>query len=325
MPLKNITKGHLYPIKSYIADSLFSRLVGLLGTQSLDPDRALHIDPCAGIHTFGMKYPIDVLFLDKENTILKQISELPPNKVTKVLHFAKSVLELAPGTIQRYNIETGDRLEIVSEWKHRPDIQNLRNLFHWPVNLFVALLWSRFVVILFGNLLEKFDPASLGILVHNTLLFFLFLTRRKSVDTSSRVFDWLVPILTMVTAMLLRPHSMNNPSISLISAVIQSVGIVFIVFSLLSLGRSFGIMPANRRIKYLGAYTIVRHPVYTSELIFYLSFFLGNLSLRNGLLIMLIITGQLWRSIAEEKILSKDNKYREYMNRVRYRFIPGLF
>jgi protein-S-isoprenylcysteine O-methyltransferase Ste14 len=265
------------------------------------------------------------LFLDKNNTILEQISELPPNKVTKVLPFARSVLELAPGTIKRYHIETGDRLEIVAEGKHRPDIQNLRNLFHWPVNFIIALMWSRFVVALFGNLLEKPNPASLGILIHNTILLFLFLTRRKSTDTSSRVFDWAVPILTMIAAMLLRPHPLEHPGLSLVSAIIQSIGIVLILISLLTLGRSFGIIPANRRIKYSGAYTVVRHPVYTSELIFYLSFFLGNISLRNGLLILLIVMGQLWRSIAEERILSKDSQYREYMNRVRYRFIPGLF
>ena len=74
MSLKNITKGQAYPIKIYKADNLISRLIGWLGTEGYNPHQALQIVPCNGIHSLGMKYPIDVLYLDKDNTILKLIS-----------------------------------------------------------------------------------------------------------------------------------------------------------------------------------------------------------------------------------------------------------
>lgn len=325
MALKNLTTEKIYPFQILQANTFLTRLIGLLGTNQLDPYRALHIDPCHGIHTFGMNYSIDILFLDKDGCILKAVANMKPNKAMKAVSNGKSVLELPSGSIEEHSINVGDRLEVIPDDTYRPETYELRNLFHWPINLSIALLWSRFVLHAIGVWLKHGSPINLGILVHNTLLFVLFLTRRKSVDTSHRLLDWIIPVFTLACTMLLLSNPSINRSIFIVSNMVQGIGILGIIFSLLSLGRSFGIVPANRKIKVSGAYKIVRHPIYTSELTFYLGFLLGNFSVRNVIIVMLIIGGQIWRSMAEEKLLSKDSKYSDYLKNVRYRFIPGLF
>jgi len=153
----------------------------------------------------------------------------------------------------------------------------------------------------------------------------LFLTRRKSIVTSSRFLDWIIPVCTLIWTMFLRPAPHSVQEFNLISTVFQYAGLTGIILSLLSLGRSFGVIPANRRIMTRGLYRFVRHPLYVSEIIFHAGFFLGNMTLENGLLICLILAGQLWRSISEEKLLTTDSAYRKYKEQVQFRFIPGLF
>jgi len=110
-----------------------------------------------------------------------------------------------------------------------------------------------------------------------------------------------------------------------VSLPFKAVGIVGLLVALISLGRSFGIIPANRGIKRAGLYRIVRHPIYASELIFHAGYLLGNVSGRNLVLVILVAAGQVYRLLAEERLLSGDGEYRDYAEAVRYRLIPGIF
>ena len=137
--------------------------------------------------------------------------------------------------------------------------------------------------------------------------------------------DWAIPILTLCSAMLLRPTAFFQNPVTILSAILQYVGIAGIIVALLSLGRSFGIVPANRKVVRSGIYRFIRHPMYISEILFYTGFVVGNPTPRNIILIILVLTGQIWRAISEEALLCSDPSYRVYMQSVRYRFIPGLF
>lgn len=325
MPLKNKTFERTYPFRIAHAEAFFPRLLGLLGTSRPDLQKGLYFNPCSGIHTFGMQYPVDVLYLDENGCVVNATSNLKANAVSRVIPIVKSVLELPPGSISRHDLRVGDRLDVVPDEKHRASLASLKNVFHWPLNGMIALLWGRFVVSALSNWIQLGGALNLGILVHNTLLCVLFLTRRKSVDTSHHVVDWFVPIGTLISAMMLRSGFSVSYPIDIIAVGMQCAGMALIVLSLLSLGRSFGIVPANRKVKYTGAYRIVRHPLYASELVFYAGFFIGNFSLRNGILIGLILIGQIWRSIREERLLSKDPVYDAYRKHVRFRLVPGLY
>lgn len=84
---------------------------GLLGTSQLPRGSGLLILPSQAVHTFFMRYPIDVLFLRKER-VLGAVGRLAPYRFSPVYWRAESVLELPAGTIQESRTEPGDRIEI---------------------------------------------------------------------------------------------------------------------------------------------------------------------------------------------------------------------
>lgn len=95
-----------------IACSFFARMKGLLGREGLEPGESLWIRPCNSIHTIGMKFPIDAVFLDSRNTVVEIKYRLPANRLTGIYYRASSVLELPAGILLETRTEVGDRLEI---------------------------------------------------------------------------------------------------------------------------------------------------------------------------------------------------------------------
>lgn len=97
-----------------VADSYLSRLVGLLGRTRrwARPGRGLWIVPSYGVHTIGMLFSIDLVFLDRGNQVVHIEEHVRPFRISKVILKADSVLELPPHTIFRTRTHVGDLLEI---------------------------------------------------------------------------------------------------------------------------------------------------------------------------------------------------------------------
>jgi len=93
------------------ASTFFARLRGWMFTASPKADRALHITPCRSVHTFFMKYPIDVLYLDAAGTVVGIDEALRPNRLGSVVKQARSVVELPAGRVRETRIAQGHRLE----------------------------------------------------------------------------------------------------------------------------------------------------------------------------------------------------------------------
>ena len=96
-----------------VADHGIARSKGLLGRSSLAPGEGLWILPCEAIHTFGMRFPIDLVYLDRKLRVRKVRSGVVPWRMSGCLS-AHSVLELAQGTVQKTQTTPGDRLEFSS-------------------------------------------------------------------------------------------------------------------------------------------------------------------------------------------------------------------
>lgn len=94
------------------ANTFFTRLKGLLGRRSLKEDHGLWIIPCKSIHTVGMRFSIDVVFVDKKSRVKKLVSGLKPNRMCRSMKGVHSVIELPEGTIDKADIKRGDRLLI---------------------------------------------------------------------------------------------------------------------------------------------------------------------------------------------------------------------
>jgi|APSaa5957512535_1039671.scaffolds.fasta_scaffold48990_3 uncharacterized protein len=90
--------------------NFLERMRGLLGTKNLDNDEGLLIAPCSSVHTFGMRYSIDVLFLDKQFNIVKAVKSLKPWRMAGS-NLSSMVLELADDNINKLQLKTGQQLE----------------------------------------------------------------------------------------------------------------------------------------------------------------------------------------------------------------------
>jgi len=127
VPVINLTKQTWLATKVRKADNFLTRLVGLLKRTHLGPEEALWLMPSKGIHTVGMKFPIDVLFLNKAHQILGLMSGMLPYRVSAVHFRAYSVLELPNGTIKKSQTEIGDQLEIsLAETSEIDDLRDTR-------------------------------------------------------------------------------------------------------------------------------------------------------------------------------------------------------
>ncbi|WP_216937134.1 MULTISPECIES: isoprenylcysteine carboxylmethyltransferase family protein [unclassified Acinetobacter] len=117
----------------------------------------------------------------------------------------------------------------------------------------------------------------------------------------------------------------NEKFISETSAeIIMIIGISWQILSKLYLGRNFGLLPAYRGIVVNGPYRVVRHPIYLGYFIMHVGFLLSSFSIFNLFLYFFLYVIQFGRIIYEEKILSKNEAYQNYKEKVRYRIIPFL-
>lgn len=96
-----------------VADHGAKRGKGLLGRNSLSLEEGLWIFPCEAVHTFGMRFPIDLVYIDRTMRVKKVRSNVRPWRLSACLS-AHSVIELATGTISRTQTSPGDRLECFS-------------------------------------------------------------------------------------------------------------------------------------------------------------------------------------------------------------------
>lgn len=113
MRISNLTRQAELAHRVDVADDGTKRRKGLLGREALSAGEGLWIVPCESIHTFGMQFPIDLIYLDRDKRVKKVRNDVPPWRISACLS-AHSVLELAPGSIRRTGTKPGDRLEFSS-------------------------------------------------------------------------------------------------------------------------------------------------------------------------------------------------------------------
>jgi hypothetical protein len=106
----NARNGRVISTDVSTAERLFSRMKGLLGRSGLKEGESLLIRPCKGIHTIGMRFPLDALFLSRSSSVIGIREGIPPNRISAVFPDACAVLELPAGTIFATGTEIGDEV-----------------------------------------------------------------------------------------------------------------------------------------------------------------------------------------------------------------------
>lgn len=137
-----------------------------------------------------------------------------------------------------------------------------------------------------------------------------------------------IPIVSTLVATFFFYVVILEPGIALaplwLTASLQIVAVLWQIASKISLGRSFGLLPANRGIVTHGTYRVVRHPIYLGYFVGHMAFLLASFSSSNLYLFACLYFFQGLRIREEEKVLIQDPAYASYAERTRYRLIPGV-
>ena len=112
MKLFNKTKNTVLAESLNLADTPLKRMRGLLGKKEMKIGQALMLKPCNSIHTLFMSFPIDVIFVNKANRVIKAIHSLRPFRLTPIYFHASFVIELPPGTLKTKNTSCDDEISI---------------------------------------------------------------------------------------------------------------------------------------------------------------------------------------------------------------------
>jgi hypothetical protein len=107
----NKTRNRTAGSRILVADTRISRLRGLLFTDGLAPGEGLWISPCNSIHSFGMRFVFDALFLGPDRKVVGMYQRFRRNRISRVFWNARGVLELPAGTIERTGTGVGDEIE----------------------------------------------------------------------------------------------------------------------------------------------------------------------------------------------------------------------
>ena len=187
------------------------------------------------------------------------------------------------------------------------------------IGLFIALCLN-----LGRDFLRHGHIVSLLFVIGESIPVVLVLLRRPAQPLSRRPRDWLLTLSGTCVPLLVRAggQALLAPAIC---GLIILLGFAIQVVAKISLGRSFGLVPAIRGVKSGGLYRIVRHPIYAGYVLMDLGFLLANASDWNGVLYVFAYGAQLGRLFAEEQLLMEHPTYRAYAAQTRWRILPGVF
>jgi len=190
------------------------------------------------------------------------------------------------------------------------------------LNILLITLFLLLAVVSYRHFAASRSVCSFSILAVNALFLGLFLSRRPAESETPRLSLWLLSVTGTALPLLLRPT--DGAGFVGVGVVVQITGVVMVAAGLLSLRRSFAVVPGNRGIRDGGLYRVVRHPIYISELIALLGAVLVSPTLTNWSIWLCECGLQFARARAEEDFLAADPVYRAYRERVPYRLLPGL-
>ena len=200
-------------------------------------------------------------------------------------------------------------------------------LTEWLLRAF-ALLLMAFIVTRWGSA-WWIDPtrwtALLLLVSEGYTLMLIFLARRAT----HRDLSWPAMVATfygMFHAVLLDPQNTVRLAPEWIGAALLAASMAWQFTAKIVLGRSFGLLPAQRGLVMSGPYRLVRHPIYFGYLIGHIGFLLTNFSWRNAAVLALLYVAQVVRILREEATLAaSDADYLRYQQRVRWRLLPFVF
>jgi protein-S-isoprenylcysteine O-methyltransferase Ste14 len=188
----------------------------------------------------------------------------------------------------------------------------------------VGFLFVLLSVNLLKEFLRTYHVTGLLLLISESLIVVLTVFRRKAQTIDRSPLAGVVTFVSAIGPPLMRAS--GEPLMSdTVTALISVAGLSCVIAGLLTLGRSFGLVPANRGVVAAGPYLLVRHPIYTGYLITHIGFLIAHPDPYNIALAIGADTALVFRALLEERVLGRDERYRVYCQRVGWHLLPGVF
>jgi protein-S-isoprenylcysteine O-methyltransferase Ste14 len=190
-------------------------------------------------------------------------------------------------------------------------------------NLLLATLFFVFAYVHVQRFLVQPRLSVLLIIAVEGLVAVMLIIRRDPENTQHGWKTWLATSVGTFAPLLLRP--IDATADLLVGQVLQVVALVLQVGGVLSLNRSFGLLPAHRGVKSDGLYRWVRHPLYSAYLMAHVGYLASNPSWANVLVIVIGTAFQVVRIVQEEKLLLQYPDYARYSDTTRWRLVPAVW
>jgi protein-S-isoprenylcysteine O-methyltransferase Ste14 len=189
----------------------------------------------------------------------------------------------------------------------------------------VGVLFTLLSINVLHDFMRTGRVTGLLLLVSECLVIVLTVVRRPAQLVDRSLWAALVTTISLVGPPLLLPSTAGGLVPDVVTAAASVFGLALVVVGKLTLGRSFGLVPANRGVVVRGPYALVRHPIYSGYLITHLAFLIAYPRWWNVIVVATADTALIARALIEERVLRGDVEYRAYCQRVGWHLVPGVF
>jgi protein-S-isoprenylcysteine O-methyltransferase Ste14 len=189
----------------------------------------------------------------------------------------------------------------------------------------VGALFLRLSYNFLADFLQTGRLTGLLFLVSEALVVVLTIVRRPARRVDRSAMAAALTVASVLGPPLLRPTSTAALLPDAFTALVSIAGVLVVIAGKVTIGRSFGLVPANRGIVSGGPYNIVRHPIYAGYLLTHAATLAVYPSVWNVAVILVADTALVFRALAEERVLGADADYQRYCGRVPWHLVPGLF
>jgi len=189
----------------------------------------------------------------------------------------------------------------------------------------VGGLFALLSVNLLTDFIQTQRVTGLLLLISESLVVVLTITRRRANIVDRSTGAAIVTAMSLAGPVLLRTSRGPGVLPDLATVAISAVGLIIVIASKVTLGRSFGIVPANRGVVVGGPYCVVRHPIYAGYVVTHVAFACAHPTGWNIALVVATDAALMIRAMYEERVLLKDRLYQTYCQRVAWHVVPGVF